>query len=78
MLCELKIENLALIQSLHLHFDTDEGCGLVVMTGETGYGCSLGAAVNALKHPSGVWLPDLLIAPIFREHFWLTNFTWFV
>ena len=33
----------------------------MVMTGETGYGCSLGAAVNARKHPSGVWLPDLLI-----------------
>lgn len=41
MLCELKIENLALIESLHLHFDTDMSHGLVVMTGETGAGKSI-------------------------------------
>lgn len=41
MLCELKVENLALIEALHLHFDQD-GCGrLVVMTGETGAGKSI-------------------------------------
>jgi 4-hydroxybutyryl-CoA dehydratase / vinylacetyl-CoA-Delta-isomerase len=33
----------------------------MIMDGETGYGCSLGAAVNAQQHPSGVWLPDPLI-----------------
>ena len=27
MLCELKVENLALIEPLHLHFDQDEGGG---------------------------------------------------
>lgn len=41
MLCELKVENLALIESLHLHFDQPEGSGLVVMTGETGAGKSI-------------------------------------
>ncbi len=41
MLCELKVENLALIESLHLHFDQVEGSGLVVMTGETGAGKSI-------------------------------------
>jgi DNA repair protein RecN (Recombination protein N) len=41
MLCELKIANLALIESLHLHFDQDGGSGLVVMTGETGAGKSI-------------------------------------
>ncbi|MDD3813390.1 MAG: DNA repair protein RecN [Desulfocapsaceae bacterium] len=41
MLCELKVENLALIESLHLVFDQDEGSGLVVMTGETGAGKSI-------------------------------------
>jgi DNA repair protein RecN (Recombination protein N) len=41
MLCELKVENLALIESLHLHFDQEEGGGLVVMTGETGAGKSI-------------------------------------
>lgn len=41
MLCELRIENLALISSLELEFgDTREG-GLVVMTGETGAGKSI-------------------------------------
>jgi 4-hydroxybutyryl-CoA dehydratase/vinylacetyl-CoA-Delta-isomerase len=33
----------------------------MMMNGETGYGCALGAAVNAQQHPSGVWLPDPLI-----------------
>lgn len=41
MLCELKVENLALIESLHLHFDQQDGSGLVVMTGETGAGKSI-------------------------------------
>lgn len=41
MLCELKVENLALIESLHLSFDQEEGKGLVVMTGETGAGKSI-------------------------------------
>jgi DNA repair protein RecN (Recombination protein N) len=41
MLCELKVENLALIESLHLHFDQEESGGLVVMTGETGAGKSI-------------------------------------
>ena len=39
MLSELRIENLALIESLHLHFDQDGG--LIVMTGETGAGKSI-------------------------------------
>jgi 4-hydroxybutyryl-CoA dehydratase/vinylacetyl-CoA-Delta-isomerase len=34
----------------------------MMMSAETGYGCSLGAAVKAQQHPSGVWLPDALIA----------------
>ena len=41
MLCELKVENLALIASLHLEFDTSQGGSLVVMTGETGAGKSI-------------------------------------
>ena len=41
MLCELKVENLALIESLHLYFDQEEEGGLVVMTGETGAGKSI-------------------------------------
>ena len=41
MLCELKIENLALIESLRLNFETDDSSGLVVMTGETGAGKSI-------------------------------------
>ena len=41
MLSELRIENLALIESLHLQFDQGENCGLVVMTGETGAGKSI-------------------------------------
>lgn len=51
MLCELKVENLALIESLHLHFDTDEGNGLVVMTGETGAGKSI--MLRAIKMLTG-------------------------
>jgi DNA repair protein RecN (Recombination protein N) len=39
MLSELRIENLALIESLHLNFDQDGG--LIVMTGETGAGKSI-------------------------------------
>jgi len=41
MLCELKVENLALIESLHLQFDQESGSSLVVMTGETGAGKSI-------------------------------------
>ncbi len=41
MLCELKIDNLALIESLHLDLCGDGGNGLVVMTGETGAGKSI-------------------------------------
>lgn len=51
MLCELKVENLALIESLHLHFDTDESSGLVVMTGETGAGKSI--MLRAIKMLTG-------------------------
>ena len=41
MLVELKVENLALIDSLHLRFDRSQGDMLVVMTGETGAGKSI-------------------------------------
>ncbi len=41
MLCELKISNLALIESLHLDLCESGGNGLVVMTGETGAGKSI-------------------------------------
>jgi len=41
MLSELRIENLALIESLGLSFDQGEGSGLIVMTGETGAGKSI-------------------------------------
>ncbi len=41
MLCELRIKNLALIESLELSFDQDRTGGLVVMTGETGAGKSI-------------------------------------
>lgn len=34
----------------------------MMMHAETGYGCALGSAANAVKHPSGVWLPDPLIS----------------
>lgn len=41
MLCELKVKNLALIESLELSFEQHPGGGLVVMTGETGAGKSI-------------------------------------
>ncbi|MFW2365745.1 MAG: DNA repair protein RecN [Desulforhopalus sp.] len=41
MLCELRVKNLALIESLELGFDQQELGGLVVMTGETGAGKSI-------------------------------------
>jgi len=41
MLCELRIENLALISSLRLNLETGAGGGLAVMTGETGAGKSI-------------------------------------
>ena len=41
MLCELRIENLALISSLRLNFETGAGGCLTVMTGETGTGKSI-------------------------------------
>ncbi len=41
MLCELKIENLALIESLRLNFEPQQHGRLVVMTGETGTGKSI-------------------------------------
>lgn len=41
MLCELKITNLALIETLHLDLCANDGHGLVVMTGETGAGKSI-------------------------------------
>jgi len=41
MLCELRIKNLALIETLELQFEGEENCGLVVMTGETGAGKSI-------------------------------------
>ncbi len=51
MLCELKIENLALIESLHLVFDGDAPSGLAVMTGETGAGKSI--MLRAIKMLTG-------------------------
>ncbi|SDP66800.1 DNA repair protein RecN [Desulforhopalus singaporensis] len=41
MLCELRVKNLALIETLDLTFDHQEIDGLVVMTGETGAGKSI-------------------------------------
>ena len=41
MLCELRVKNLALIESLELSFEEGEGFGLAVMTGETGAGKSI-------------------------------------
>lgn len=41
MLCELKIENFALIESLRLNFEPEQNGRLVVMTGETGTGKSI-------------------------------------
>ncbi len=51
MLCELKVENLALIESLHLSFDPDDSAALVVMTGETGAGKSI--MLRAIKMLTG-------------------------
>lgn len=51
MLCELKIENLALIEALHLTFETDENSDLIVMTGETGAGKSI--MLRAIQMLSG-------------------------
>ncbi len=41
MLCELRVKNLALIESLELSFEQESTGGLVVMTGETGAGKSI-------------------------------------
>ena len=41
MLCELRVKNLALIESLELSFEQNAGGALVVMTGETGAGKSI-------------------------------------
>ena len=41
MLRELKVENLALIETLHLRFDRSDDASLVVLTGETGAGKSI-------------------------------------
>lgn len=41
MLCELRIKNLALIESLALDFDRQNNGNLIVMTGETGAGKSI-------------------------------------
>lgn len=49
MLCELRVENLALIESLELQFK--ENAGLVVMTGETGAGKSI--MLRAIKLLTG-------------------------
>ena len=51
MLCELKVENLALIESLHLTFDHEGSASLVVMTGETGAGKSI--MLRAIKMLTG-------------------------
>ncbi len=41
MLSELRVKNLALIESLNLSFDQTDDSGLIVMTGETGAGKSI-------------------------------------
>jgi len=41
MLCELRVENLALIKSLRLNLENGAAGGLIVMTGETGAGKSI-------------------------------------
>ena len=51
MLCELKIENLALIKSLRLNFEPEDNGRLVVMTGETGAGKSI--MLRAIKLLTG-------------------------
>lgn len=40
----------------------------MVLNTETAYGCSLGAATNGTKHPSGVWMPSALIANAGLSH----------
>lgn len=59
MLCELRVRNLALIESLELHFDQNGNGGLVVMTGETGAGKSIMLrAINLLtgRRASSDWI----------------------
>jgi DNA repair protein RecN (Recombination protein N) len=59
MLCELKIDNLALIESLHLDLCENGRNGLVVMTGETGAGKSIMLrAIHLLTggRASGDWI----------------------
>lgn len=59
MLCELRVRNLALIESLDLHFDPNRNGGLVVMTGETGAGKSIMLrAINLLtgRRASSDWI----------------------
>lgn len=51
MLCELKIENLALIESMRLNFEPDDNGRLVIMTGETGAGKSI--MLRAIKLITG-------------------------
>ncbi len=59
MLCELRVRNLALIESLELQFDHNSSGGLVVMTGETGAGKSIMLrAINLLtgRRASSDWI----------------------
>ncbi len=60
MLCELKVENLALIEFLRLNFDNhSDSQGLIVMTGETGAGKSIMLrAINLLtgSRSSSEWV----------------------
>lgn len=61
MLCELKIENLALIETSRLNFEPDDNGRLVVMTGETGAGKSI--MLRAIKMLTGArasmdWIRD--------------------
>lgn len=61
MLCELRIQNLALIESLQLSFDHHGEGSLVVMTGETGAGKSI--MLRAIQLLSGAkaavdWIRD--------------------
>lgn len=59
MLCELRVKNLALIESLELSFEQDRHAGLVVMTGETGAGKSIMLrAIHLLsgKRASADWI----------------------
>ena len=59
MLCELKIENLALIDSAHLIFEQNQEASLAVMTGETGAGKSMMLRAIALltgRRASSEWI----------------------